>query len=69
AGEALHWSAGKDQNLAVMGALRLHAGQGLGIVAGLQQGGAQSGLDLISAKGNVDVQAQHDILRVQAQQD
>ncbi|WP_238910315.1 DUF2345 domain-containing protein, partial [Achromobacter ruhlandii] len=27
AGEALHWSAGKDQNLAVMGALRLHAGQ------------------------------------------
>ncbi|MGE8656385.1 MAG: type VI secretion system Vgr family protein [Achromobacter sp.] len=69
AGEALHWSAGKDQNLAVMGALRLHTGQGLGIVAGLQQGGAESGLDLISAKGNVDVQAQHDILRVQAQQD
>ncbi|WP_445657070.1 type VI secretion system Vgr family protein [Achromobacter sp. NCFB-sbj8-Ac1-l] len=69
AGEAVHWSAGKDQNLAVMGALRLHTGQGLGIVAGLQQGGAEAGLDLISAKGNVDVQAQHDILRVQAQQD
>lgn len=69
AGEAVHWSAGKDQNLAVMGALRLHTGQGLGIVAGLQQGGAESGLDLISAKGNVDIQAQHDILRVQAQQD
>ena len=69
AGEAVHWSSGKDQNLAVMGALRLHTGQGLGIVAGLQQGGAESGLDLISAKGNVDIQAQHDILRVQAQQD
>ncbi|KGD90380.1 type IV secretion protein Rhs [Achromobacter sp. RTa] len=69
AGEAVHWSSGKDQNLAVMGALRLHTGQGLGIVAGLQQGGADSGLDLISAKGNVDVQAQHDILRVQAQKD
>ena len=69
AGEAIHWSAGKDQNLAVMGALRLHAGQGLGIVAGLQQGGDGSGLDLISGKGNVDVQAQHDILRVQAQKD
>ncbi|WP_241076340.1 type VI secretion system Vgr family protein [Achromobacter insuavis] len=69
AGEAVHWSSGKDQNLAVMGALRLHTGQGLGMVAGLQQGGAGSGLDLISAKGNVDIQAQHDILRVQAQQD
>lgn len=69
AGEAVHWSSGKDQNLAVVGALRVHTGQGLGIVAGLQQGGEDSGLDLISAKGNVDVQAQHDILRVQAQKD
>lgn len=69
AGEAVHWSSGKDQNLAVMGALRLHTGQGLGIVAGLQQGGADSGLDLISAKGNVEVQAQHDAMRVQAQKD
>ncbi len=69
AGETVHWSAGKDQNLAVMGALRVHTGQGLGIVAGLQQGGADSGLDLISATGDVHVQAQHDILRVQAQKD
>lgn len=69
AGDSVHWSSGKDQNLAVMGALRLHTGQGLGIVAGLQQGGADSGLDLISATGDVDVQAQHDILRVQAQKD
>ncbi|CAB3930056.1 type VI secretion system Vgr family protein [Achromobacter insolitus] len=69
AGETVHWSAGKDQNLAVIGALRVHTGQGLGIVAGLQQGGADSGLDLISATGDVHVQAQHDILRVQAQKD
>ncbi|NMK49607.1 type VI secretion system Vgr family protein [Achromobacter sp. Bel] len=69
AGDTVHFSSGKDQNLAVMGALRLHTGQGLGIVAGLQQGGADSGLDLISATGDVDVQAQHDILRVQAQKD
>lgn len=69
AGEAVHWSSGKDQNLAVMGALRLHTGQGLGIVAGLQQGGADSGLDLISATGDVQVQAQHDTLSVKAQQD
>lgn len=69
AGDAVHFSSGKDQNLAVMGTLRLHTGQGLGIVAGLQQGGADSGLDLISATGDVDVQAQHDILRVQAQKD
>ncbi|WP_175211733.1 DUF2345 domain-containing protein, partial [Achromobacter anxifer] len=69
AGETVHWSSGRDQNLAVMGALRVHTGQGLGIVAGLQQGGADSGLDLISATGDVQVQAQHDILRVQAQKD
>ncbi|CAB3707940.1 type VI secretion system Vgr family protein [Achromobacter piechaudii] len=69
AGELVHWSSGQDHNLAVIGSLRVHTGQALGIVAGVQQGGAESGLDLIAGTGEVDVMSQHDVLTVQAQQD
>ena len=69
AGELVHWSAGQDHNLAVVGSLRVHTGQALGIVAGVQKGGAESGLDLIAGTGEVDVISQHDVLTVQAQQD
>lgn len=69
AGELVHWSSGQDHNLAVIGSLRVHTGQALGIVAGVQKGGAESGLDLIAGTGEVDVISQHDTLTVQAQQD
>lgn len=69
AGELVHWSSGQDHNLAVIGSLRVHTGQALGIVAGVQTGGAESGLDLIAGTGEVDVISQHDVLTVQAQQD
>lgn len=69
AGELVHWSSGQDHNLAVIGSLRVHTGQALGIVAGVQQGGAESGLDLIAGTGDIDVLSQHDVLTVQAQQD
>ena len=69
AGELVHWSSGLDHNLAVIGSLRVHTGQALGIVAGVQKGGAESGLDLIAGTGEVDVMSQHDVLTVQAQQD
>ncbi|MDG9967894.1 type VI secretion system tip protein VgrG [Achromobacter mucicolens] len=69
AGELVHWSSGQDHNLAVIGSLRVHTGQALGIVAGVQQGGAESGLDLIAGTGDVEVLSQHDVLTVQAQQD
>lgn len=69
AGELVHWSSGQDHNLAVIGSLRVHTGQALGIVAGVQKGGAESGLDLIAGTGEVDVLSQHDTLTVQAQQD
>lgn len=68
AGELVHWSSGQDHNLAVIGSLRVHTGQALGIVAGVQTGGAESGLDLIAGTGEVDVISQHDTLTVQAQQ-
>lgn len=69
AGELVHWSSGQDHNLAVIGSLRVHTGQALGIVAGVQKGGAESGLDLIAGTGEVDVISQHDMLTMQAQQD
>jgi uncharacterized protein involved in type VI secretion and phage assembly/uncharacterized protein (DUF2345 family) len=69
AGELVHWSSGQDHNLAVIGSLRVHSGQALGIVAGVQKGGAESGLDLIAGTGEVDVISQHDVLTMQAQQD
>lgn len=69
AGELVHWSSGQDHNLAVIGSLRVHTGQALGIVSGVQQGGAESGLDLIAGTGDVEVLSQHDVLTVQAQQD
>ncbi|WP_424625018.1 type VI secretion system Vgr family protein [Achromobacter marplatensis] len=69
AGELVHWSSGQDHNLAVIGSLRVHTGQALGIVAGVQKGGAESGLDLIAGTGEVDVISQHDVLTMQAQQD
>lgn len=69
AGELVHWSSGQDHNLAVIGSLRVHTGQALGIVAGVQTGGTESGLDLIAGTGEVDVISQHDTLTMQAQQD
>lgn len=67
AGEAVHWSAGKDQNHAVAGALHIYTGQAAGLVAGVQKGAEGAGLDLLSARGDVSLQAQHDVLQAQAQ--
>lgn len=69
AGETIHWSAGKDLNHAVAGNLRIHAGQAAGIVAGVQKGAQDAGLDVICATADVTVQAQHDVLTAQSQQD
>ena len=67
AGESVHWSAGKDQNLAVMGALRWHTGQAAGLVAGVQKGATGAGLSMVSGSGDVMIEAQHDVLSVRAQ--
>ncbi|VFR94268.1 VgrG protein [plant metagenome] len=69
AGDAVHASAGKDVNHAVAGSLRIHAGQAAGVVAGVQKGAQDAGLDVICATADVSVQAQGDVLTAQAQQD
>ncbi|ALM84291.1 type VI secretion system Vgr family protein [Bordetella sp. N] len=67
AGETVHWSAGQHQNLASMGSLRVHTGQGLGVVAGVQRGG-EPALSVIAGQGPLLVQAQQDVLTVTARE-
>ncbi|MFG6447145.1 type VI secretion system Vgr family protein [Roseateles sp. BYS180W] len=62
AGGALHAGAG--------GAVRLHSGQALGLLAGAIEpgsGATGSGLTLIAAQGDVQLQAQADSLQIAAQ--
>ncbi|OZI30711.1 type IV secretion protein Rhs [Bordetella genomosp. 10] len=67
AGETVHWSAGRHQNLASMGSVRVHTGQALGVVAGVQRGG-EPALSLVAGQGPLLVQAQQDTLTVTARE-
>jgi len=67
AGETVHWSAGRHQNLASMGNLRVHTGQALGVVAGVQRGG-EPALSVIAGQGPLLVQAQKDAMTVTARE-
>ncbi|WP_313173398.1 type VI secretion system Vgr family protein [Stenotrophomonas sp.] len=78
AGQALHWSVGEglllasggDSDTAVMGNARLHAGQAIGMLACAVEGGAEGGnaLSVVAGTGELNVQAQHDELRLQSRQ-
>ncbi|MCW7538457.1 type VI secretion system tip protein VgrG [Aquabacterium sp. A7-Y] len=70
AGEGIHAASGQDTHLAVGGQARLHTGQAIGMLAGALkagQGAAGSGLTVIAAQGDIDVQAQAGTLQVAAQ--
>jgi len=67
AGETVHWSAGRHQNLASMGSMRVHTGQALGVVAGVQRGG-EPALSVIAGQGPLLVQAQKDVMTVTARE-
>ncbi|WP_233233180.1 type VI secretion system Vgr family protein [Bordetella sp. LUAb4] len=67
AGETVHWSAGRHQNLVSMGSLRVHTGQALGVVAGVQRGG-EPALSVIAGQGPLLVQAQKDVMTVTARE-
>ena len=71
-GETLSWAAGQHLEQASGGAVRIHTGQSIGVLAGAIEPGAQAagkGLTLIAAQGDIQVQAQADTLRVAAQKD
>jgi uncharacterized protein (DUF2345 family) len=77
AGQGLSWSVGETLTLAsgqateavVMGDLRLHAGQALGLLSTAVEGSSAQvvALSVVAGQGELDVQAQQDELRIQAQ--
>jgi len=77
AGQSLHWSAGETLtiasgqagNAAIAGDLRIHAGQAIGWLAGAVESkdpGATHALALVSAEGELNLQAQRDSAKLQA---
>ncbi|HJV25932.1 MAG TPA: type VI secretion system Vgr family protein [Aromatoleum sp.] len=70
AGETVAFMSGADTNLAIGGKARLHTGQAIGLVAGaIRPGEGNSGIRLIAARDDIDLQAQSDELKLQAKQD
>ncbi|MBK1713181.1 hypothetical protein CKO43_10360 [Rubrivivax gelatinosus] len=72
AGETLTLAAGQNLEQASGGALRIHTGQSIGVLAGAVKPGEQAagkGITLIAGQGDISVQAQSDTLRVAAKQD
>lgn len=76
AGQSLHWSVGETltlasgaaSNLAIAGDLRIHAGQAIGWAAGAMEGNVTSehALALVSAEGELDIQAQKGGIKLQS---
>lgn len=66
AGETLTLATAGDINLALADQFRVHSGQAIGLLAGAQKADASDGLSIIASKDDLDFQAQHDELKVQA---
>jgi type VI secretion system secreted protein VgrG len=66
-GETTLFTSGQDTQLVTGGQMRWHTGQAIGILCGaINAGGIRHGLQLISARKTIDIQAQADELKVQA---
>ena len=66
-GETVTLMSGQDSQFVTGGQLRVHSGQAIGMLAGAVAAGAGGiGMQAIAAKDAIDVQAQADILAVQA---
>jgi uncharacterized protein (DUF2345 family) len=69
-GEALTLASGEDTNLAVAGKGRIHTGQAIGLLAGATTPGeGNTGIKLIAAKNDIDLQAQSDEMKFLAKKD
>ncbi|MBB3016419.1 type VI secretion system Vgr family protein [Cupriavidus alkaliphilus] len=69
-GESVVLASGQDNNVAVAGQGRIHAGQAIGIAAGLSAPGEGNvGLQLTAGQDDIDLQAQHDLLKLAARED
>jgi len=66
-GETITLMSGQDTQFVTGGQLRIHSGQAIGMLGGAVKAGDDNiGLHLIAAQGAVDLQAQGDVLNVQA---
>lgn len=66
-GETISLMSGQDTQFVTGGQMRIHSGQAIGMLGGAVKPGEENiGLQLIAAQGAVDLQAQADVLNVQA---
>lgn len=66
-GETVSLMSGQEMQFASGGRLRVHAGQAIGLLAGaIAPGEDSAGLQMIGAKDAIDIQAQMDVIKVQA---
>lgn len=69
-GETLVLESGEDSNFAIAGKARIHTGQAIGLVAGaIAPGDDNTGIKLIAAKDDIDLQAQSDEMKFLAKKD
>ena len=69
-GETISLISGEDTNLAVAGKTRIHTGQAIGLLAGaIRAGEGNTGISLIAAKDDIEMQAQSDEMAFQARED
>lgn len=69
-GETTTFESAQDSNFAVAGKARIHAGQAIGLLAGaIQAGEGNTGIKLIAARDDIDLQAQSDEMKLQAKKD
>lgn len=68
--ETTTFASGEDSNFAIAGKSRIHAGQAIGLVAGaIRAGDGNTGIKLIAAKDDIDLQAQSDEMKFQAKKE
>lgn len=69
-GETLTFASGEDSNFAIAGRTRIHSGQAIGLLAGaIKAGDGNTGLKLITARDDIDLQAQSDEMKFLAKKD
>ena len=66
-GETITLMSGQDTQFATGGQMRVHSGQAIGLLGGaVKPGDNNLGLQMVAAKDAIDMQAQGDVLNVQA---
>jgi type VI secretion system secreted protein VgrG len=66
-GETVTLMSGQDSQFVTGGQMRVHSGQAIGVLGGAVKAGENNfGLQIITAKGAIDIQAQSDAINVRA---